>query len=52
MDVHLGVEELNSNGHGKEIDKEENMMKIINKLQKDVQSHQADNKNLMKAREK
>jgi hypothetical protein len=29
MDVHLGVEGLNSNGHGEEIDKEGHMMKII-----------------------
>jgi hypothetical protein len=29
MDVHLGVEESNSNGHGGEMDKEGNMMKII-----------------------
>jgi hypothetical protein len=29
MDVHLGVEGLNSNGHGEEIYKEGNMIKII-----------------------
>jgi hypothetical protein len=29
MDVHLGVEGSNSNGHGEEIDKEGNMRKII-----------------------
>jgi hypothetical protein len=29
MDVHLGVERSNSNGHGEEMDKEGNMMKII-----------------------
>jgi hypothetical protein len=29
MDVHLGVEGSNYNRHGKEIDKEGNMMKII-----------------------
>jgi len=34
MDVHLGVEGSNSNGHGEEIDKEGNMMRIIEKLQK------------------
>jgi hypothetical protein len=51
MDVHLGVEGSNSNGHGEEIDKEENMKKIIKKLQKYVQTHQADNKKLMKSRE-
>jgi hypothetical protein len=50
-DVHLGVEGTNSNGHGEEIDKEGNMMKIIEKLQKDVQTHRADNKKLIKSRE-
>jgi hypothetical protein len=44
MDVHLGVEGTNSNGHGEEIDKEVSMMKIIKNLQKDVQIHQEDNK--------
>ena len=32
MDVHLGVDGSNSNGHGEEIDKEGNMMKIIERL--------------------
>ena len=39
MDVHLGVEGSNSNGHGEEIDKEVNVMKIIEILQKDTQTH-------------
>jgi hypothetical protein len=39
MDVHLGVEGSNSNGHGEEIDKEGNVMKIIERLQKDAQTH-------------
>jgi hypothetical protein len=52
MDFHFGVEGTNSNGHGEEIDKELSMMKIIKNLQKDVQIHQADNKRLMRAREK
>jgi hypothetical protein len=51
MDVHLGVEGSNSKGHGEEIDKEGNMMKIIERLQKDVQHHRADNMKLMKARD-
>jgi hemerythrin len=51
MDVHLGVEGSNSSGHGEEIDKEENMKKIIKNLQKYVQTHRADNEKLMKARE-
>jgi hypothetical protein len=32
MDFHLGVEGSNSNGHGEDINKEGNMMKIIEKL--------------------
>jgi hypothetical protein len=51
MDVHLGVERLNSNGHGEDIDKEGNMMKIIERLKKDAQTHRAYNKNLMKSRD-
>jgi hypothetical protein len=52
MDVHLGVEGSNSNGHGEEIDKEGNMMKIIERLQKDAQTHRTDSKKLRKAQEK
>jgi hypothetical protein len=51
MDVHLGFEGSNSNGHGEEIDKEGHMMKIIERLQKDAQTHREDNRNLMKAKE-
>jgi hypothetical protein len=51
MDVHLGVEGSNSNGHGEEIDKEGHMMKIIERLQKDAQTHRADNRKLMKAKD-
>jgi hypothetical protein len=36
MDVHLGFEGSNSNGHGEEIYKEGNMMKIIEILLKYV----------------
>jgi len=36
MDVHLGMEGSKSNGNGEEIDKEGNMMEIIEKLQKNV----------------
>jgi hypothetical protein len=32
MDVYLGVEGSNSNGHGEETDKEGHMMKIIERL--------------------
>ena len=31
-DVNLGVEGSNSNGHGKEMDKGEHMMKLIERL--------------------
>jgi hypothetical protein len=41
--VNLGVEGSNSNGKGKEMDKEGHMMKIIERLQKDAQAHRADN---------
>jgi hypothetical protein len=51
MDVHLGVEGSNSNGHGEEIDKEVSMMKIIKKIQKDFQIHKADNEMIKKAKE-
>jgi hypothetical protein len=39
MDVHLEVEGSNSSGHGEEIDKEGHMMKIIERLQEDSQTH-------------
>jgi hypothetical protein len=51
MDVHLGVEGSNSNGHGEEIDKVGHMMRTIERLHKDAQTHREDNKNLMKSRE-
>jgi hypothetical protein len=50
MDVHLGVEGTNSNGHGEEIDKDVSMMKIIKKFQKDIQIHQEDNERLKKSK--
>jgi hypothetical protein len=50
MDVHLGFEGTNSNGHGEEIDKDVSMMKIIKNLQKDVQIHQEDNERIKKAK--
>jgi hypothetical protein len=52
MDIHLGVEGSNSNGHGKEMDKEGHMMKIIERLQKDAQAHRDDSRKLMKDRDK
>ena len=51
MDVHFGVEGRKSNGHGEEIDKYMGMRKIMKELQKEVQIHRADNKNIMRAME-
>jgi len=51
MDVHLGVEGTKSNGHGEGKDDNMNMVETIRNLQKDVQSHKADNERLMKAKE-
>jgi hypothetical protein len=50
-DVNLGVEGTNSNGHEKDMDKEENMMKLIEGLQKDAQDRLADSRKLMKTRD-
>jgi hypothetical protein len=41
-DVNLGIKGSNSNGHGKEMDKEGHMMKLIERLQKDAQARRAD----------
>ena len=41
-DVNLGIEESNSNGHGRELDKEGHIMKIIEGLQRDAQARRAD----------
>ena len=51
MDAHLGVEGSNFNGHGEEIYKERHMMKIIERLQKDAQTHRADSRKIMKCKE-
>jgi hypothetical protein len=51
-DVNLGVKGTNSNGHGKEIDKEGHMMKLIEKLQKGAQDRLADGQKLMKIRDR
>jgi hypothetical protein len=50
-DVNLGVEGSNSNGHGRELDKEGHMMKIIERLQKDAQARRADSQNIMRVRD-
>ena len=43
MDVHLGIEGTNYNGHGEGNDENLNMEETIRNLQKDVQSYKADN---------
>jgi hypothetical protein len=51
VDVHLGMEGTNSNGHGEERNEDMNMADTIKNLQKDVQSHKANNERIMKAKE-
>jgi hypothetical protein len=51
MDVHLGIEGTNSNGHGEGRDENMNMDAIIKNLQEDFQSHKVDNERLMRAKE-
>jgi hypothetical protein len=51
MDVHLGIEGTNSNGHGEVRDENVNMVKTIKKIQNDVQSHKVDNERIMRAKE-
>jgi hypothetical protein len=50
MDVHLGIEGTNSNGHGEGRDENMNMVETIKNLQKNVQSHKVDNERLMRAK--
>jgi hypothetical protein len=50
-DVNLGIEGSNSNGHGKEKDKEGHIMKIIEGLQREAQARRADSRKLMKVRD-
>jgi hypothetical protein len=52
MDIHLGIEGTNSNGHGEGRDENMNMVETIKNLQKDIQSHKADNERIMRAKEK
>jgi hypothetical protein len=51
MDVHLGIEGTNSNGHGDERNENMNMEETIKNLQKYVQRHKVDNERLMRAKE-
>jgi hypothetical protein len=51
-DVNVGVEGSNSNGHKKEMDKEEHMMQLIERLQKYAQACLADSRKLMKIKDR
>jgi hypothetical protein len=51
-DVNMGVEGSKSNGHGKEMDKEEHIMQLIEILQKDAQARLADSRKLMKIQDR
>jgi hypothetical protein len=50
-DVNLGVEGSNSNGHGKEMDKEGHIMKILEGLQREANERRADSQKLMKVKD-
>ena len=50
-DVNLGVEGSNSNGHGREMDKEGHTMTLIERLQKDAQARRVDSRKLMRVRD-
>jgi hypothetical protein len=52
MDVHLGIEGKNFNGHGEGRDENMNMVETIKNLQRDVQILKYDNERLMKDKEK
>jgi hypothetical protein len=43
MDFHMGIKGTNSNGHGEGKEENMNMVETIKNLQKDVQSHEANN---------
>ena len=51
-DVNLGVEGSNSNGHGKEMDKVEHIMKILEGLQREAKARRDDSRKLMKVRDR
>jgi hypothetical protein len=51
MDVHLGIEGTNSNGHGEGRDENMNMAETIKNLQNNFQSHKVDNESLMRDKE-
>jgi hypothetical protein len=52
MNVQLGMEITNCNGHGGGKEEDINLDETLRKLQTDVQSHKADNESLMKDKEK
>jgi len=52
INVHLGIEGTNSNGHGERKDEDINLVETIRKLQAYVQRNKFDNQRLMKAKEK
>jgi hypothetical protein len=52
MDIHLGIEGTNSNGHGEGRDENMNMVETIKNLQKDVQIHKVANERLLISKEK
>jgi hypothetical protein len=51
-DVNLGVEGSNSNGHGKEMDKEGHIMKILEGLQREAKARRDESRKLMKVRDR
>ena len=51
-DFNMGVEGSNSNGNRKEMDKEEHIMQLIERLRKDAQARLADSRKLMKIRDR
>jgi hypothetical protein len=51
-DVNLGVEGSNSNGHGKEMDKEGHIMKILEGLQREAKERRVDRRKLMKVKDR
>jgi hypothetical protein len=51
-DINMGVEGSNSNGHGKEKDKEGHIMKIIEGLQREAKAHRVDSRKLMKVKDR
>jgi hypothetical protein len=50
-EVNLGVDGSNSNGHGKEMDKEGHIMKILEGLQREAKERRADSRKLMKVKD-